>query len=436
MAPSPAPSTFVLSSSIEHAILEVSTKGERMEVEATPEMKARSVVVYCDSRSDEILAADWLTGAGFDSATILPLPRGQRNAPPALRRILEWERLDWLIVVDGKPVCGVELSRHGYTGDNSFQRFARVYRCADLGVPVIYFTSFSRTRLNEIEDGRLSPRNVAPELFLTLASLSKTKGVPCVAVDWPTGADGTPLPLRSPAARPALQRLTDLVTFFTEKGNTGDNSSLEGDFPDVLAAMKAQASLAFTGSETRGTVNLPIDPTKTKWVTDWLPSNYFSTGKADKALAALALNAVSTRNFVPNTSKSEQWWTAGGTAQVLYLGYQWRPDPACGLIALSSTLAQASGRRLIVVWPRLYYSNSPARQASLDALTTFAESGNGSLLAQMRSLGYDATKIADFQARVSTNENQYGKYSQASKVGRILKQVADLVVFGDSVVVP
>jgi hypothetical protein len=168
------------------------------------------VIIYCDEDSDEMLAERFLAKDDMADAKIERLP-SYANAPGNLKPLLAWERLDWVVTVEGRVVSAVELSRHGYTGDNSFQRFARLYRAASLGIPVIYFTPFKRTRLNEVDEGRYSPRNVAPELFQTLSEMSEGFSVPCLAVDWPTGPDGVPLPLVHEGASGAAEELGRLV---------------------------------------------------------------------------------------------------------------------------------------------------------------------------------------------------------------------------------
>lgn len=389
------------------------------------------VVVYGDSLSDEILAREWLQGGVFSVVSVVRLP-SRSGTSGTLRDLLEWERLDWIIEQNGVLKCAVELSRHGYTGDQSFQRFARLYRCAQLGIPVIYFTSFNRTRLNEIEDGRLSPRNVAPELFQTLETMSRKFNVPCLAVDWPTGTDGTPLPLGAPAAREALTTLTNLVRYFTENGNPGPNASVERDFPEVLRGMRAQAALPWTGTVTRSKIRLPIDLSSRDWILAALPGNYFEIGKADKALASLALNSLETRPMVgPNTFGP--WWEEEGSVRILFLGYQWRPDPACGLIALSAAQATAEDIPLIVVWPRIFYSDGEVRRRMLLALEEFSLSGTGALADEARRLGFDADKIEGFKARVSTDSNQFGIFGAGTKTGRILAATSRAIVLGDAI---
>lgn len=389
--------------------------------------------VYCDSRSDEILTDYWRLRRGpLARARVARLPQ-LAEAPEVLKPLLSWERTDWTVVVDGQVRCAVEFSGHGYTGDNSFQRFARIYRAATLGIPVIYFTPFNRARLNEIDEGRISPRNVSPELFQTMLAMSERLGVPCLAVHWPTGTGGIPAPLQSPAVREPADTLVRLVHYFAQTVSPGSNRQLPADFGPTIEAMHDQAALPLRGSETRVRVDLPIDLASTDWVWAMLPEEYFGYGKADKVLAAAALRLVDRRRILGGGTPS---WNRRGEAVVQYLGYQWRPDPASGLIALSAGQATVANAPLVVVWPRIFAAASRERDSMMSELRRFKQSGRGLLAEVGRELRFSPEAMAAFRDRVSVEENQFGVYQPSSKVGRILSEVAQAVILADAVITP
>lgn len=389
------------------------------------------VVIYCDGASDELAAELFLLQGSLQTATIRRLPQ-RKQAPPFLQPLLAWERLDWVVAIDDKVRCTVELSRHGYTGDNGFQRFARLYRSASLGIPTIYFTPFARTRLNELDVGRVSARNVAPELFETLTELEARFGVACIAVDWPVRADlGQPVPLQDPVARPAMERLGELVGAFSAVPPERSVSTFAEDFPDFAEAMDTHAQIPYRGADTRGAVGLPLNLGDPMWVHEFLPDNYFGTGKADKTLASMALDGCADRSIVDMGGRA-RWSAESGTAWVQYLGYQWRPDPACGLVALSATKARARELPFIVVWPRVFSVKGETRTRMLRALVRYKEAGDGPLAEEMIKQGR-GSQVGAFRERVATDPDQFGVFSDTSKIGRIVRETADALVLGDRV---
>ena len=388
---------------------------------------AEPIVVLCDEVSDELLAQQWLNVDALGPPRIERLPT-LTHATGAVSELLRWERLDWVVTQGDRVICAVEFSRHGYTGDNGFQRFARLLRAAQLGIPCVYFTPFSRTRLNELDEGMTNARNVAPELFGTLGAASIRHGVPSLAIAWPTDEDGIPQPLNTPEAAAALLNLRRLIIHFAEFGNPGANTELRHEFPEVLDPILTQAAIPFRGSETRGRIELPVDLLSRDWVDHFLPATYFRYGKADKALASLALASTSRRSLL--TPARDRFWERPGGARALFLGYQWRPDPSSGLIALTEAQRLAE-ERLVVVWPRLFSREGPARAAAMNALRIFKETGAGALRVELDRLGISREQVNRFRARVSVEENQFGIYTPNSKPGRILSDTRSLLILGD-----
>jgi hypothetical protein len=197
--------------------------------------------------------------------------------------------------------------------------------------------------------------------------------------------------------------------------------------------MRDQAALPLRGSEVRFHAELPADVLEASWIKGQLPANYFAMGKADKLLAAFVLDQLSSRSVVGD---ADRFWEKPGSAFVLYLGYQWRPDPACGLIALSAGQALAQGIPLVVVWPRIFLSDGAGRRSALAALTRFKSTGDGPMKDLGLAIGLSAEALEDFRARVSTGEDQYGVFSTTSKTSRILADTAQLLIAGDAAIHP
>ena len=197
--------------------------------------------------------------------------------------------------------------------------------------------------------------------------------------------------------------------------------------------MRAQAAIPFSGTATRGLLRLPAEISSSRWIWEWLPSGYFGQGKADKVLAALALGLERER---PIIGDGDRFWEGAGEAWVLFLGHQWRPDPASGLVALAAEAADRMGAPLVVVWPRVFSKRDGAeRRSALRALGEFEARGTGAVYDEAVRLGLGADAIARFRARVSTNENQFGTYAPNSKPGRIVSDVAAALVLGDAILV-
>lgn len=392
-------------------------------------LRVPKVVIYCDGESDELAAKLFLTSGSLKGAAVERLPT-LAEAPGFLKPLLTWERLDWVVAVDDEVRCTIEISRHGYTGDNGFQRFARLYRSASLGIPTVYFTPFNRTRLNELDESQSNPRNVAPELFLTLADLQKRFGVACLAVAWPTkSTNGQPAPMQDPDVQPVMARLGDFVARCLQVDPSETPGVLSAEFPDLDAAMKAHAEKAFRGGDTRHAVTLPIDIGDPTWIYEFLPESYFRLGKAEKALATLALDSCATR---PVDGAGPPFWKDNGKAWVLYLGYQWRPDPSCGLIALAAAQAHSQRCPLIVVWPRVFQAKDGQRAKMLEALTQFKTTADGPLKDELEKHGRTSA-IQTFSDRVSVDPGQFGVFTPGSKIGRVLSETASALVLGDAV---
>ena len=392
-------------------------------------MSGHRFTIYCDKLEDIDFARRVFTDGPLGEADLRLLPP-RTYAPEYLQAYVSWERADWIIVRDETIVAIAEITEHGYTGDNGFQRFARPQRAAMLGIPFVYFTPFSRTRLNEMEEGRFNARNVAPEMFRALLQAGKRYDVPCLAMRWPTDSNGQPLLLRSD--NPHVVELKAVLEGFAVRP-LSDPGWTAVPRP-VVDAMEAQASIVFRTSETRLVVDLPVDVESDNWIWDMLPPAYFRRGKAEKVFAHAALAGARKRRL-PAHAPTHGFWSKPGRAQVLYIGYQWRPDPTTGLIAFSGALADAAGLPLIVVWPRVFLNDGRARQK---LLTSWDElrSGQGCLADCARTLGYSEDAIARLGERAQIRDRQFGVFAPTSKVGRVMAEVVDLAVFGDALYLP
>jgi len=278
-----------------------------------------------------------------------------------------------------------------------------------------------------------SARNVAPELFQTLMLLSDEFQIPCLAVRWPTDDTGTAIPLSDPRTHPALTEIRDIIFEILKGVPLGSNTAVEKTFPATVERMKRQAAIPFRGTETRRELTLPVDLENAGWIWNLLPVRYFEYGKADKALASIVLRTITHR---PLQADLRPFWKAKGRAWVLFLGYQWRPDPASGLVALAASWARRTHMRLIVVWPRVFASAGPEYRAAIAALEEFKRAGTGPVYRELATVRRDRETIDRFRERLDDTRSQYGVYARNSKVGRILAETAELLVLGDVIIKP
>jgi hypothetical protein len=129
--------------------------------------------------------------------------------------LLEYDRPDIIILFEGKPILVIEITEHGYTGDNPLQRFARVVRAAEMKVPLVHFTPFARTRFDEMlyTDSLTSARRVSSRLFEGFVKLTDIYCVPVVAMDWPVTPRGIPIKPDLHAPAQLREIFGELVTY-------------------------------------------------------------------------------------------------------------------------------------------------------------------------------------------------------------------------------
>jgi hypothetical protein len=101
--------------------------------------------------------------------------------PPAIERLLRYDRPDIIVTVDGKPRLVVEKTSEVPTGHNVGQRFARFANAVEEGVMVVFFLPFVA-----MKHGRYAGVCYIPaRLFMALETMERIHGVPVLAVNWP-----------------------------------------------------------------------------------------------------------------------------------------------------------------------------------------------------------------------------------------------------------
>ncbi|MCF8522799.1 MAG: hypothetical protein K9G08_03420 [Pontimonas sp.] len=137
--------------------------------------------------SDNIVEADWfqsldrrLEGAGLKSI-------GRRGANAVVvDELVVYDRPDIILLEDGMPILVVEKTREVPTGHNVGQRFARLARAAELGVPTIFFLPFDAKKHGI--HGSICSLNA--RLIRAMLKMSVIHDTPVLPVNWPVDGHG------------------------------------------------------------------------------------------------------------------------------------------------------------------------------------------------------------------------------------------------------
>src|SRR5438874_1036933 len=146
------------------------------------EVNYEAIHIYCDEESDRSLILGFrqlskpLASVPVDNITIYPAQNSSKLSP-FLKALVSADRPDFVFTYEDKPFLVLELTEHGYTGDNGLQRFTRFAVCAEEKVPFIYFTPFQRTRDDELDESadpsKLSRRHVNSNVFQGMLRLAE-----------------------------------------------------------------------------------------------------------------------------------------------------------------------------------------------------------------------------------------------------------------------
>lgn len=140
--------------------------------------------IYCDSEVE----AYWfksLCPHKLRNAEVRKIARRGDN-PKLIDQLVSYDRPD-IILFDGKgPILVVEKTREVPTGHNVGQRFARLAKAAEMGVPSIYFLPYMAKKHGDFEN--ICQMN--PRVLLALIRMSKFHKTTCCSFKWPASEDG------------------------------------------------------------------------------------------------------------------------------------------------------------------------------------------------------------------------------------------------------
>lgn len=435
--------------------------------------------IWCDKHEDKELLENLKTIskklASVTSIKVIPNRNHlhlQKDPDTAhIAPLLIYDRPDFIVCVDGEPVLVVELTEHGYTGDNCMQRFARFVCAAERGVPLIYFTPFSRTRLGELIDlgptQKASSRKVSGRMFKGLVRLSEIYEVPVVSVDWPVNSQGTPAkPKNAKAASDLLGiygKLTEAIELIAfknaEKVLSGEDIREFEGVNDLVAQTKKlweestirHSDVAITD---KGYQDLLNALTAAEGPRSLIDLKYFEKGKRVKLLALLAINYSRIKLIQrPDGSMADNPGNVEELAKLLpeelankdlliyYFGYQWRGEPNGGILANADFIYCRSpkgktpaekDRFLLAWWPRVFWNGgSPIITPIRRDIETVNDTGSSSELTKM----YRASKHYKKDKKPfpkSAPKKAIGVWNESTSVARIWRRFADLILLNDA----
>lgn len=137
-----------------------------------------NATIFCDN----IVEGNWFKGLSplLKSAQLVRLA-GRGSNPKIIDELVQYDRPDIILTVDGNPKLVLEKTREVPTGHNVGQRFARLVRAAELVVPVIAFFPFDARKHGDYT----SVCNLNIRLLKAFEQMRLLHGVPVLAVNWP-----------------------------------------------------------------------------------------------------------------------------------------------------------------------------------------------------------------------------------------------------------
>jgi len=140
------------------------------------------IQIYCDALQE----GEWFKNLSpnFKDADILSIKDRGKN-PRIIDELIEYDRPDIILVIDGKVKLALEKTEEVPTGHNVGQRFARIVKSAEVSIPFIYFCPFVA-----MKHGKYANRCfINARLFTAIQNMSKIHNVSILVMNWVTDAD-------------------------------------------------------------------------------------------------------------------------------------------------------------------------------------------------------------------------------------------------------
>lgn len=425
------------------------------------------IIVFCDKPTDvklfNLLKRLSPILAKIKDSNVKVLPN--RKSLPGrygggFGHLLDYDRADYYFCYDSRPFFVIEMTEHGYTGDQCMQRFARIAKTAEMGVPFVYFAPLSRTRYDELDSDTPSSRNVSADMYKGFVRLTELFNTPVIAVPWAVGENGIPLILgRDDPERTGIAELFRLID-----GLFANHFAELISGQSILAAKELRPYLELTKrlslrknvresdvrkeqltfQEIADVIRAPQNTYRL------MPKTYFYKGKSVKLLAKMCIDCADIRTVIlPDGSELpvEQFLEKAGHVfrkthwLYFYSGYQWRSEPNVGVVTNIDIIKCRSGngktiydrdQLLCVHWPRIFWDkDSPARAAMQRALAA----PKSPELERLAEEAYHATGKMPNIGIIRNSPRVFGVWSDRATVARIYRDVCDLIILNDALIV-
>lgn len=437
----------------------------------------REVRVYCDEPADATFLRCLQTASRFlrripdANISVYPPYQALGASGAHLVELVREDRPDFVFTYRNEPFLVLEVTEHGYTGDNPLQRFTRFATTAEQRVPFLYFTPFARTRDDELDEAvdpsTLSKRRVNSNVFVGMLRLAEIFGVPMMARDWPVAENGKPIKLGGSPTPERVQRIfgglievLDLfVSDFAARASakqdiTGDGRirALQDEVRTVAAVTNVRNSAVKLELPGERLIELVCEPRRLLEHID--RRGYFFADKPERLLALRCIEESRVQSVelpsgaivAANNPRAQlaavfgsPKFTRAGYLQ--YTGYKWRSDPHCGvLVNVDYVYCRRNGARtpaeregaLVLFYPRVALRASSNAHAVVEhELEHLLQ--RGTKLYQLFEERYANDNPGARREKFTEITEPIGLWKETTKQARIFRKYCDLIVLSDAI---
>ena len=141
--------------------------------------------VYYDSLTEANWFSELNQAFDIDNNEYSVIERRGKNTD-LVDRITEYDKPDIILIQNNRPLLVIEITQEVPTGHNVGQRFARLVRSIELGIPTIYFFPFDAKKHGEYSN----ICNLNIRLLAAAKKMYQIHDTPLLCVNWPTDKDG------------------------------------------------------------------------------------------------------------------------------------------------------------------------------------------------------------------------------------------------------